>query len=425
MSYQNEWLLFEAEDEFDEIKHREPTEELLFYRAVASGDIKTVKKNCERQRFTECDGVGVLSKNAVTNMKYHFVITTAMITRLCKQNGMEMEQAFRLSDFYIQKLDGIHTVEEVQSLHDEMVMDYTEKMRRYFRDNTYSKHINASKEYIYSHIKERITIEDLADSLGVSASYLSRLFKKETGISVSAYIRRQKIEMAKNLLQYSDYPIIEIANRLSFSSQSHFIQQFREVDIRRRKRNADHALCHRFDRGNLGQSVVVRRTFVFQHSLETFGNITCRQLRTRPELDALFYRKAERGSIARIVLAQLVFECKIVFYLKKALVKRLTQHAVDLGAVHDRIERCARAIPRQTEIRVRHIHVVYRCAVAVVSLSKWERAAAEHDQSRHCQRQRTFFPTFHCIDPFAYRQIMPPCTPRTPCVTRCDQNSSE
>lgn len=50
-----------------------------------------------------------------------------MITRLCKQNGMEMEQAFRLSDFYIQKLDGIHTVEEVQSLHDEMVMDYTEK----------------------------------------------------------------------------------------------------------------------------------------------------------------------------------------------------------------------------------------------------------------------------------------------------------
>ena len=44
MSYQNEWLLFEAEDEFDEIEHREPTEELLFYRAVASGDVEAVKK---------------------------------------------------------------------------------------------------------------------------------------------------------------------------------------------------------------------------------------------------------------------------------------------------------------------------------------------------------------------------------------------
>ena len=220
MNYQNEWLLFEAEDEIDEIEHREPTEEFLFYRAVASGDVEAVRTNCAQERFVEEEGVGILSRNPVTNMKYHFVITTAMVTRLCKQNGMEMEQAFRLSDFYIQKLDNIHTVEGVQSLHDEMVINFAEKMRRYFRDDTNSKHINACKEYIYAHVKERITIEDLADTLGVSASYLSRLFKKETGVSVSAYIRAQKIDMAKNLLRYSDYTVIEIANRLSFSSLS-------------------------------------------------------------------------------------------------------------------------------------------------------------------------------------------------------------
>ena len=176
----------------------------------------------------EREGVGVLSRNPVTNLKYHFVITTAMVTRLCRQHGMELEQAFRLSDFYIQKLDDIHTAERVQSLHDEMVIDFTEKMRRRIRSDTNSKHINACKEYIYSHIKERITIEDLAYEFGVSASYLSRLFKQETGVSVSGYIREQKIEVAKNLLRFSDYSMIDIANRLSFSSQSHFIQQFRE-----------------------------------------------------------------------------------------------------------------------------------------------------------------------------------------------------
>ena len=229
MSYKDEWLLLEANDDIDEIEHREPTEEFLFYRAVASGDVETVRKNCEQGRFVEEEGVGVLSRDPVTNLKYHFVITTAMITRLCRQSGMELEQAFRLSDFYIQKLDDLHTEEEVHSLHDEMVMDYTQKMGQYYRSDTNSKHINACKEYIYSHIKDRITIEDLADALGVSASYLSRLFKKETGISVSAYIRAQKIDMAKNLLRFSDYSMIEIANRLSFSSQSHFIQQFREV----------------------------------------------------------------------------------------------------------------------------------------------------------------------------------------------------
>ncbi len=201
----------------------------MFYQEVSNGNIKAVQENCQQERFLDSEGVGILSRNPVTNLKYHFVITTAMITRLCRQKGMELEQAFRMSDFYIQKLDDIHTVQGVRDLHDEMVLDYTEKMRKLRRSDTNSKHINACKEYIYSHIKDRITIEDLSDELGVSASYLSRLFKKETGDSVSAYIRLQKIEKAKNLLRYSDYSIIDIANRLSFSSQSHFIQQFREL----------------------------------------------------------------------------------------------------------------------------------------------------------------------------------------------------
>jgi len=158
--------------------------------------------------------------------------------------------------FYIQKLDDIHTIDGIRNLHDAMVLDYTEKMRRIRRSDTNSKHINVCKEYIYSHIKERITIEDLADTLGVSASYLSRLFKKETGDSVSVYIRRQKIELAKNLLQYSDYSMIDIANRLSFSSQSHFIQQFREIVgmTPKKYRDAYHAIQWDMETDALGNT---------------------------------------------------------------------------------------------------------------------------------------------------------------------------
>ena len=81
MDYKDEWLLLEADDDIDEMEHREPTEEFLFYRAVASGDVEQVRKNCEQGRFMEEEGVGVLSRDPVTNLKYHFVITTAMITK--------------------------------------------------------------------------------------------------------------------------------------------------------------------------------------------------------------------------------------------------------------------------------------------------------------------------------------------------------
>ena len=43
MGYKDEWLLIEANDDMDEVEHREPSEELLFYRAVANGDTAAVR----------------------------------------------------------------------------------------------------------------------------------------------------------------------------------------------------------------------------------------------------------------------------------------------------------------------------------------------------------------------------------------------
>ena len=75
MGYKDEWLLIEANDDMDEVEHREPSEELLFYRAVANGDTDAVRRNCELNRFTDATGVGVLSRDPVVNLKYHFVVT--------------------------------------------------------------------------------------------------------------------------------------------------------------------------------------------------------------------------------------------------------------------------------------------------------------------------------------------------------------
>lgn len=229
MGLLQDWYRKEALDSEEERTHRSQNEEIAFYQSVSSGDIDAVRQNCEQKRFTESEGVGVLSRDPVTNLKYHFVITTAFITRLCVESGMEMEQAFRLSDFYILKLDLLHTTEEIASLHDRMVLDFTGKMRLLRKNAGTSKPVTACIEYTYAHIKERITIEDLAAHTGLSASYLSRLFKEEVGISVSDYIREKKVEKAQNLLKFCDYSLIEIANYLSFSSQSHFIQIFKKL----------------------------------------------------------------------------------------------------------------------------------------------------------------------------------------------------
>lgn len=228
MDFKNEWYTQESKDNNNDAFHRFINEEYAFYDAVSRGDIDAVRHNFEMKRFTDPNGIGVLSKDMLTNMKYHFVITAAMIARSCMHAGMEMEQAYRLSDFYILKLDTIHSLSALTSLHSKMVLDFTEKML-FMQKRGVSKPVTTCIDYIYSHIKERITIEALAEHVQLSPSHLSHLFKKETGMTVNDYIREKKIEKAQNLLKYCDYSMIEIATYLSFSSQSHFIQTFKKL----------------------------------------------------------------------------------------------------------------------------------------------------------------------------------------------------
>lgn len=240
MNLQREWYMKELKMSEEDNPHRPLEVEYSFYNAVSSGDMDYVRKNIKEGDFKNPEGMGVLSRNALTNLKYHFVVTVAMITRHCVEAGMELEQAYRLSDFYILKIDSMTTTEDIAALHDSMVLDFTGKMHLLKKHTIISKSITMCIEYIYNHIHDRITIEDLATYTDLSPSYLSRLFKKELGISVSDYIREKKIDKAQNLLKYSDFTPVEIANYLSFSSQSHFIQTFEKLVGMTPKKYRDH-----------------------------------------------------------------------------------------------------------------------------------------------------------------------------------------
>ena len=92
MAISKDWYNTEFEENETESKHRPPSVEYSFYTAVKTGDMETVIQNCNADSFTNLEGTGVLSRNPVTNLKYHFVVTAAMLTRYCIDGGMEAEQ---------------------------------------------------------------------------------------------------------------------------------------------------------------------------------------------------------------------------------------------------------------------------------------------------------------------------------------------
>lgn len=162
------------------------------------------------------------------NLKYHMIISVAMITRFCINGGMPSEEAYNLSDSYILKTDECLCEEEIHKIHSEMITSFTKKMNSIKTRNIYSKQIVKAINYINSHITEKIMIQEVADFLSLSVSYLSRLFKSEVGLNISEYIIKQKIKAAAGMLRSSSQSSTEISYILHFSSQSYFTKVFKK-----------------------------------------------------------------------------------------------------------------------------------------------------------------------------------------------------
>lgn len=199
--------------------------ELSFLDAVKKGDILKVK---ELMMPLQSDKLGLLSDDPVRNLKYHLIITIALITRFCIEGGLERETAYTLSDLYIQKIDKSKSEEEVETLHKKVIFDFTKKMQHHNQDNVMSKPVVKTLDYIHNHLHESIQIYDLADFVGLTSSYLCTLFKKEMNISIASFIRIKRVEAAQNLLKFSDYTSVDIGNYLAFNSHSHFISVFKK-----------------------------------------------------------------------------------------------------------------------------------------------------------------------------------------------------
>ncbi|MBR1721711.1 MAG: AraC family transcriptional regulator [Treponema sp.] len=199
--------------------------ELSFYQSIRNGDMEEMHR-----LFTPLcvEGFGKLSENPLRNVKYHLIITIAFITRFCIEGGLEMESAYNISDIYIRKIDTCNSIEELHSIHKELCEAYVKRMQKSKTQIHYSKPIQLAIDYIYDNLHDKILLEDIAESAGLSQTYLSKLFHKETGIGISDYIISKRIEAAKNLLMFTEYTTSEISNYLNFSSESHFIATFKK-----------------------------------------------------------------------------------------------------------------------------------------------------------------------------------------------------
>ena len=131
-------LFRQREDAFEHVAYEE---EYQLYYAVAAGNlsyVEQVAKNYMTPYAVGNEKNGILSQNPIQNMKYHAVIFITLITRICVEHGMLREDAYTLSDLYINRIDVCKKSPEILHLQGEALLDFTERMAKLEKENVYS-----------------------------------------------------------------------------------------------------------------------------------------------------------------------------------------------------------------------------------------------------------------------------------------------
>ncbi|MDQ0257056.1 YesN/AraC family two-component response regulator [Evansella vedderi] len=171
---------------------------------------------------------GVLSKKSHLRSEKNLAISAiTLATRYAIDGGLHPEMAYTMSDLYIQGLEDIKSALEVQIYLREALCDFTDRVNE-VKHHKYTTPIIECQSYIFKHLYEEITLVQLAKVVNLHQNYLSALFKKEVGTSITEYILKQKVEEAKKLLTHSNYPLSEIYTWLNFHDQSHFTKVFKK-----------------------------------------------------------------------------------------------------------------------------------------------------------------------------------------------------
>ena len=170
---------------------------------------------------------GIIAGNQLRQLRNLFIVTATLASRAAIGGGMHEDDAFSLSDAYIQRAELLMSHNSILNLQYHMLLDFTEQVERLHVGKHSTKLSMDVANYVRHHMSEPVRVEDIARQLSISRPYLSARFRKETGRCLTDFILNEKTEEAKRLLRYSDKTSSAIAEYLGFSSQGHFCRVFK------------------------------------------------------------------------------------------------------------------------------------------------------------------------------------------------------
>lgn len=164
----------------------------------------------------------------VRNAKNYCIIMNTLLRKAAEKGGVHPIYLDSTSSSYAIQIEHLHSLEAVMPLMAEMFRTYCRLVRKHTLKD-YSPPVQKALTYIDANLAGNLSLHVLAETLNVSNSYLSTLFKKETGQTLTEYINRRRIKHAMHLLETTRLQIQTVAQHCGIVDVQYFSRVFKRI----------------------------------------------------------------------------------------------------------------------------------------------------------------------------------------------------
>lgn len=162
----------------------------------------------------------------VKNTKNYCIIMNTLLRKAAERGGVHPLYLDNASSAFALQIEQLLTVDAATTLMTQMYRTYCKLVRQHTMRH-YSPTIQKALICIDADLSGPISLHSLADTLNISSSYLSSLFKKETGQTLTDYINTKRMDLARHLLKTTRLQIQTIAQHCGIMDVQYFSKVFK------------------------------------------------------------------------------------------------------------------------------------------------------------------------------------------------------
>lgn len=168
------------------------------------------------------------SVDSLRNLKNYAIVLNTLLRKAAQQGNVHPLYIDQLSSTVAHHIEQLHSIHEAQQYLQTMVHKYCLLVKNHTMRG-YSQPVQAVILRVDADLTANLALQAHASFLGVNASYLSSLFKRETGMTLTEYVNRKRIDNAIFLLNTTDLQIQVIAQNCGIPDVNYFTKTFKRI----------------------------------------------------------------------------------------------------------------------------------------------------------------------------------------------------